>query len=49
MKKENNENVYDNFGISATEKEIACGGVEWVKCGTLRWFGHMIRMGLLRD
>jgi len=41
---ESNVNVYENFGMGATAKGVDCGVVEWVKCGTLRWFGHMVRM-----
>jgi len=41
---ESNVNVYDNFVMGTTTKGIDCGVVEWVKRGTLRWFGHVVRM-----
>ena len=41
---ESNENVYENFDMSAIAKGIVCGTVERVKHGTLRWFGHVMRV-----
>lgn len=36
--------MYESFGISAATRGVDCRVVEWVKHGTLRWFGHMIKM-----
>ena len=41
---EGNENVYESFGMGATAKGIDCGVVEWVKCGTPKWFRHVMRL-----
>ncbi len=37
--------VYERCGMSGHESEVGCGVVEWVKRSTLRWFGHIERMG----
>ncbi len=31
--------------MSGRESGVGCGVVEWVKRSTLRWFGHLERMG----
>ena len=36
--------MYENFGMSVTPKKINYGVTEWVKCGTLRWFEHIVRI-----
>ena len=40
-----NESVYERFGMESKGEGIKCGVVEWVKRNTLRWFGHVERMG----
>ncbi len=40
-----NESVYERCGISGHGSGVGCGVVEWVKRSTLRWFGHIERMG----
>ncbi len=40
-----NESVYERCGMSGRGNEVGCGVVEWVKRSTLRWFGHIERMG----
>ena len=42
---ESNESIYSRFGMSHKGIEKKCGVVEEVKRGTLRWFGHLERMG----
>lgn len=37
---ESNEYVYESFGT----KGVDCRVVKWVKRGTLRQFGHVMRM-----
>ena len=37
---ENNESVYNKYGMSSRDEGTECGVVEKVKYGTLRWFGH---------
>ena len=39
-----NEEVYRRFGMSERGVGMECGVVEWVKRGTLRWYGHVQRM-----
>lgn len=38
-----NKDVYESLGMDVTAKGGDCSVVEWVKCGILRWFGHVIR------
>ncbi len=40
-----NESVYERCGIRGRGSDAECGVVEWVKRSTLRWFGHIERMG----
>lgn len=42
---ENNENMYEQFGVGVTVKGVECGVVEGVKGGALRLSGYMMRMG----
>ncbi len=42
---ESSESVYGKFGMSFKIKEMNFGVVELVKCSTLKWFGHLERMG----
>ncbi len=42
---ESNESVYERCGMSACVNEVNYGVVEWVKKNTLKWFGHVERMG----
>ncbi len=39
-----NESVYERCGMRGHGRGVGCG-VEWVKRSTLRWFGHIERMG----
>ena len=39
-----NGNVYKNFGMGVIIKGINCGVVELIKNGTLRRFGHMLKI-----
>ncbi len=39
---ESNESVCGRCGMGS---QANCGVVEWVKRNTLRWFGHVERMG----
>lgn len=41
---ESNKGVYENLGVGVTTIGVGCGVAEWVKPGTLRWFGHVMRM-----
>ncbi len=41
---ESNESMYKRFGMGVTAKGVNCGVVEWVKHGSLRQFGHVMRM-----
>lgn len=34
----------ERLGVGLTVKGMDCGVVEWVKRGTLQWFGHIMRM-----
>jgi len=45
MDGESNESVYKKFGVSVKGEGMNCGVVEVVKHSTLRWFGHLERMG----
>ncbi len=40
-----NESVYERCGMTGRGSGMGCGVVEWVKRSTLRWFGHIERMG----
>ncbi len=37
--------VYERCGMRERESGVGCGVVEWVKRSTLRWFGHIERLG----
>ncbi len=39
------ESVYESCGMGSHANGVNCGVVEWVKRNTLRWFGHIERMG----
>jgi len=41
----NKESVYGRFGMSVKGEGMNCGVVEVVKRNTLKWFGHLKRMG----
>ncbi len=41
----NNESVYERCGMRGRGSGVERGVVEWVKRSTLRWFGHIERMG----
>ncbi len=43
---ESNESVYKRCGMGSQVNGVNCGVVEWVKRNTLRWFGHVERMGI---
>lgn len=36
------------FMLGVTAKRVDCGVAEWVKCGTLRWFTHVMKMSECR-
>ncbi len=40
-----NESVYERCGMRGRGSGVQCGVVVWVKRSTLRWFGHIERMG----
>ncbi len=42
---ESNESVYNSCGMGSRANGVNCGVVEWMKRNTLRWFGHIERMG----
>ncbi len=42
---ESNENMYERCSMCSHANGVNCGVVEWVKRNTLRWFGHIERMG----
>ena len=42
---ESNESLYERCGMSTCGEGVKCGVVEWVKRNTLKWFGHVERMG----
>ncbi len=44
MDGENNENVYNRFGISSKGEGMTSGVVEGLKHNTLSWFAHIERM-----
>ncbi len=37
--------VFEICGMRGCGSGVECGVVEWVKRSTLRWFGHIERMG----
>ncbi len=37
--------MYERCGIRERGRGVGCGVVEWVNRSTLRWFGHIERMG----
>ncbi len=45
MDGESHECVYERFGMSSMDERMSCVVVEVVKRSTLRWFGHLERMG----
>ncbi len=40
-----NKSVYERCSMRGYGNAVGCGVVEWVKRSTLRWFGHIVRMG----
>ncbi len=42
---ESNESVYERCGIESQANGVNCGVGEWMKRSTLRWFGHVEKMG----
>ncbi len=40
-----NESVYERCGMRGCGSGVLCGVVKWVNRSTLRWFGHIERMG----
>ncbi len=42
---ENNESVYERCGMGSRANGVNCGVEELVKRNTLRWLGHVERMG----
>ncbi len=42
---ESNESMYERCGMGSQANGVNCGVVEWVNRNTLRWFGHIERMG----
>ncbi len=40
-----NESVYERCGMRGRGSGVGCGMVKWVKRRTLRWFGHIDRIG----
>lgn len=38
--------MYLRRDIGAATRRMNFGVFEWVKCGTLRWFGHMVKMNM---
>ncbi len=42
---ESNESMYGRCGMGSYGSRVNCGVGEWVKRNTLRWFGHIERMG----
>ncbi len=39
------KSVYERCGMRGSGSGGGCGVVEWVKRSTLRWFGHIQRVG----
>ncbi len=42
---ETNESMHEMCGTGSQASGVKCGVVEWVKRNTLRWIGHIERMG----
>ncbi len=42
---ESNESMYERCEMGSQANGVNCGVVEWLKRNTLRWFGHIQRMG----
>ncbi len=42
---QSNASVYERCGMRECGSGVGCGVVEWVERSTLRWFGHIERMG----
>ncbi len=40
-----NKSVYERCGMRGSGSGVGCGVVEWVTRSTLRWFGHIEKMG----
>ncbi len=40
-----NTSVYERCGMRGRGSGVGCGVVKWVKRSTVRWFGHIERMG----
>ncbi len=40
-----NESMYESCGMGSRANGVNCGVMEWVKRNTLRWLGHIERMG----
>ncbi len=45
MDGDSNESVYGKFGMSFKSEGMNYGVVEGVKCSTLKWFGHLEKIG----
>ncbi len=45
LDRESDEGVYEKCGMGSQANGVNCGVVEWLKRNTLRWFGHIERMG----
>ncbi len=45
MDGESNENVYGSFDMVSNGERMSCGVAEVVKCSTVRWYGHLGRIG----
>ncbi len=37
--------MYETYGMGSHANGVNCGVVEWVKRNTMRWSGHIERMG----
>ncbi len=37
--------MYERCGVGPQANGVNCGVVKWVKRNTMRWFGHIERMG----
>ncbi len=42
---ERNKSIYERCGMGSHANGMNCGVMEWLKRNTLRWFGHIERMG----
>ncbi len=43
--RESNESVYEKCSMGNQANGMSCGVVEWVKRNTLRWHGHIEKIG----